>query len=361
MAAHNHSWGASALPVPILPGIKPLKPRSNALGASEAKSILAAVQSLLSQSESHEGRTLCESLALYLTKQKAKANGEDSMAKNRRELTRFVDFVAQHGKTLAREIDEPFLLSYVDTWEAIYPATSTRNLVRQRLLLFLRYCAQLGDLRIVPDIPKVRQRREPTLPLSGEEYARLLDVAGTIRHRIRVTVPREVRRAVVLLMRWSGAAITDATMMQRSSVFFDETKGIYRCVYRRKKTGVLVNNFLPAEVAKEILAAGALCTSKTHLFHVDGAEGEGPGCKRRWVDWFHKAFKRAGIPGGHSHQLRDTFAVGLLLKGVPLESVAKALGHTSVKTTERYYSPWIKERQDLLDDTIMGAMAGGVL
>jgi len=74
------------------------------------------------------------------------------------------------------------------------------------------------------------------------------------------------------------------------------------------------------------------------------------------VDWFAKAFVRAGVPGGHSHQLRDTFAVSLLLQSVPMESVSNALGHTSIKTTERYYAPWIKERQDLLDSTLLKAM-----
>jgi site-specific recombinase XerD len=41
---------------------------------------------------------------------------------------------------------------------------------------------------------------------------------------------------------------------------------------------------------------------------------------------------------GHPHQLRDTFAVGLLSAGVPLEEVARALGHSSVKTTEKHYA-----------------------
>jgi hypothetical protein len=43
---------------------------------------------------------------------------------------------------------------------------------------------------------------------------------------------------------------------------------------------------------------------------------------------------------------RDTFAVELLLKGVPLERVSILLGHSSIKVTERHYSPWIRERQE---------------
>ena len=35
------------------------------------------------------------------------------------------------------------------------------------------------------------------------------------------------------------------------------------------------------------------------------------------------------MPDRHPHQLRDTFAVGLLEKGVPMEEVSKAVGHDS--------------------------------
>jgi site-specific recombinase XerD len=53
-----------------------------------------------------------------------------------------------------------------------------------------------------------------------------------------------------------------------------------------------------------------------------------------------------------SHRLRDTFAVDLLQKGVPLEEVSKLLGHESIKTTERHYAKWVKGRQDRLDSLV---------
>jgi len=45
---------------------------------------------------------------------------------------------------------------------------------------------------------------------------------------------------------------------------------------------------------------------------------------------------------------RDTFAVEMLLAGVPLEQVSILLGHKSVKITEKYYAPWVKARQEQL-------------
>jgi integrase/recombinase XerD len=57
-----------------------------------------------------------------------------------------------------------------------------------------------------------------------------------------------------------------------------------------------------------------------------------------WKRAFKRAFKAAGMPGGHSLQLRDAFAFGLLQEGIPMEQVSRALGHQSIKTTEKYYA-----------------------
>ena len=50
-----------------------------------------------------------------------------------------------------------------------------------------------------------------------------------------------------------------------------------------------------------------------------------------------------------SHRFRHTFAVEMLLAGVPIERVSILLGHKTVRTTEKYYSAWVKERQTRLE------------
>jgi integrase/recombinase XerD len=45
---------------------------------------------------------------------------------------------------------------------------------------------------------------------------------------------------------------------------------------------------------------------------------------------------------------RDTFAVELLLAGVPLDQVSLLPCHSSVKITERHYAPFCKARQEQL-------------
>jgi integrase/recombinase XerD len=57
-----------------------------------------------------------------------------------------------------------------------------------------------------------------------------------------------------------------------------------------------------------------------------------------WQRTLKGVFDKTGISDARAHRFRDTFAVGLLQAGVPMERVSVLLGHSSIKVTERYYS-----------------------
>lgn len=70
---------------------------------------------------------------------------------------------------------------------------------------------------------------------------------------------------------------------------------------------------------------------------------------RSWQTRLRRLFKLAKIQDGHAHRFHDTFAVELLLAGVPIERVSVLLGHQSVRITERHYAPWVRARQEQLE------------
>ena len=41
--------------------------------------------------------------------------------------------------------------------------------------------------------------------------------------------------------------------------------------------------------------------------------------------------------------------LSLLKAGVPMERVSVLLGHSSIKVTEKHYSPWVRARQEQLE------------
>jgi hypothetical protein len=53
--------------------------------------------------------------------------------------------------------------------------------------------------------------------------------------------------------------------------------------------------------------------------------------------------------------LRHTFAVEWLLDGFSLEDVSKLLTHKSIRVTEKYYAPWVRSRQEQLDQKVISA------
>jgi integrase len=120
----------------------------------------------------------------------------------------------------------------------------------------------------------------------------------------------------------------------------DQITGNKLMVYTQK-TGVPVNSVLPEFVVRCLEATPSVMGK--HLFWA--GTGNLEVIVGSWQKRLRKLFRLAGVFDGHPHRFRDTFAVELLLAGVPLERVSILLGHQSVRVTERYYAAWTDSRQ----------------
>ncbi len=147
-------------------------------------------------------------------------------------------------------------------------------------------------------------------------------------------------RALVLLLRYSGLRISDAVTLTKHRI----KDGVL--ILRTAKTGTDVRIPLPK------IALDALAAIKTDNFYFWSGLGTKKSCVGDYQRAFKKLYELAKVEGGHAHRWRDTFAVELLLAGVPLEQVSILLGHQSIKVTERHYSPFVKARQEQLEDAV---------
>ena len=301
-----------------------------------------------------------DGITLFVQDKRTQGISAGVVSRYKNELARFQAYCADADVLYVQGITRELLTGYAATWADTYPSSNTRASVRERLRGFLRYCYDCQWLERVPSVPKVAVDEAPTLPLTPEEYERVLAAVELVRPlrfdakgvtRLLSPATKARLRALVQLMRWSGLAIQDAVKLKRSSITHNH--GLYRVVTARQKTGTDVSVPIPADVAKEILAAPS--PNPNYIFWNGNSKSRGQ--VTMWGSrYMRPLFEAAGVRSGHmvSHRLRDTFAVDLLSKGVPMEEVSKLLGHESIRTTEKSYSKWVQDRQDRLDALVTG-------
>ncbi len=166
------------------------------------------------------------------------------------------------------------------------------------------------------------------MPLSVDEVRALLRAAAR--------KPKE--HALILLLRYSGVSIVDAVTLKRSAV---QSSG--ELILRRAKSAELVTVLLPPEVQ---VVLESLPPRGPYYFWT--GQSLPNTAVKYWRRRLNEVAADAAVEGFHPHRLRDTFAVELLLAGVAMDDVSTLLGHSSVRTTERYYAPWNQARRGRL-------------
>ena len=218
---------------------------------------------------------------------------------------------------------------------------------------FLSFCESQGW---IADNPARRLKRPSvdrgnrTAIFSDEQYSSILDAVSISDPE---NVPAATRKAwqhrltaFVELLRWSGMALVDATQWRPDSVDAD---GVLR--YRRQKTGELATVPLPERLL--ILLRGVpLENGATEAQPFRTTSNLTSDC-RKWQHRLDRLFELAGITEvrtergttrkPHPHMLRDSFAVWHLRHGAQIRTVAKMLGHSNTRTTEKSYLPWCSE------------------
>ena len=154
-------------------------------------------------------------------------------------------------------------------------------------------------------------------------------------------------QALVLLLRYGGMRIGDTVSLSADRLEQN------RLLLYTQKTGVPVNNILPDFVLN---AVDRTPKTAANFFFWDGTS-KLQTIVGSWRKRLKRLFELAEVKDGHPHRFRDTFAVELLLAGVPIERVSILLGHESVRTTEKNYAPWVRSRQEQLEADLARALS----
>lgn len=221
----------------------------------------------------------------------------------------------------------PHLRAFRHAW-IDKPLSASRKLTRLRA--FFKFCIDSGWMTVNParGIKSPKWQHRQTMPFSSGEVNRILDATKNAK-----------TRALILLLRFTGLRIGDAVCLEKTQVAGD------RLMIRTRKSGAVVHIPLPPNV----IAALQYFTHKSDRYFFwsgESAPSTVTGVARKILA---EVFSDAGISEGHAHRFRDTFAVSLLNEGTPIDVVATLLGHSDSRVTEKFYSPWIKDRQDQAD------------
>jgi integrase/recombinase XerD len=275
-------------------------------------------------------KTLNEVIEMWLKNQsRAKAQTKRNYAITFRSL----------GKLAMKAIDRVGLED-LEAWRHTRELdTSTLRCEITLLRSVFDYARNLGQINANP----IRLMRMPegkdgqTMPLTPVQVRVLLDAIATAR----MTAPWKLRvRAAILLMVYSGLRIGDAVCLQRNAL-----AGNRRLKLRTDKTGADVSLILHVDAFN---ALHALPNLGERFFWTSGKLVTVVNNMRK-----HIAVVKPGFHV-HPHMFRDTFACELLSQGKSMKDVSELLGHSSEKTTERYYGKWVRNRQQRLDRAMEG-------
>ena len=250
------------------------------------------------------------------------------------------------GRGIARiaAFDVPALTEYRnERAKILQPGTLIKEL--HDISTLLTWCLHQGMISSNPSdkVKAPKNPRRPTLPFERDEVVRMIRACDGFGSKYDSEAERRLSalraRALLMLLLYSGLRISDAALLRRDKLNLHSRK----MLLRMEKTGAPVYLQLHPDAVAALQALPA--EGQYFFWHGQGEQDSLFATCRRTCE---RVMKRAGV-SGHPHRFRDTFAVELLLNGVDIRTVQRLLGHESLRTTERYYAPYVTAFQAHLD------------
>jgi len=309
-----------------------------------------------------EAVTLEEAVEAYLADAKARELRPATLYKLQIIFRKqFLAWAKDKGLRFLKEIDLSLLRDYRATWK---DGALAKKKKQERLIGFFWFCVRGGWLASNPTqgLGKISVDPIPTDYFTPDEFEKIIDATYLYRENRWEQGDRNGTRlrALTFLMRWSGLRIRDGITLERSRLAGDSL------LLYQAKTGTPVYVPLPPDVAETVRTVPFGLRANPRYFFWSG-NGDPKSAVADWQRSYRRLFELADLkkPDGtrkrcFPHMFRDTFAVEMLLAGVPLEQVSMLLGHKSVKITERHYAPWVRARQEQLEQNVRKAWGGNL-
>jgi integrase/recombinase XerD len=273
----------------------------------------------------------------YIADAEARKLREETVKKYKRLFNKLEIFAGGRGIYFLPELGVDQMSAFRSSWK-LGPRTSVKEL--ERLRAFFDFARDREWVRKNPamELKAPKPKPRPTMPFTHQEMIRLLAALELYAKSAGIRNAQRLR-AFVLLLRYSGMRIGDTVGCGIDRI----TKN--RLFLYTQKTGEPVCCILPDFVVQALEAA----PRTSEGFYFWSGKSKLRTAVGKWQRRLQRLFALAKVAHGHAHRFRDTFAVELLLAGVPIERVSVLLAHQSIRVTERHYAPWTRSRQDQLE------------
>jgi integrase/recombinase XerD len=292
--------------------------------------------------------TVKDAIAKYLQAKAAEGLQTNSLVKPRGMMARLQTWCDSKGLVYLRDVKADHLHDWRNSWEfgknpdgSLSPSWKIHWAVAKSLFT---HAYRLGWIP-TNEADKLKGFKTRSKQVQPFDKGQMSLILGAVDKCGWDSATCQRIRVFILLMRWSGLAIRDASCLKRTALDAHNRIHTHRA---KTKTDVFVP--LPKSVSDALRSLPKL---NAQYFFWD-AETKSPTVPKEYGKLLEKVFTAAGVDGT-SHQFRHTFACEMLIAGMPLETVSKLLGHRSIAVTERHYAAWVPERQTKLETAVKSA------
>jgi site-specific recombinase XerD len=313
--------------------------------------------------------TLADALEQWITGMKSP--GGTSINAYRSTTRRILRWATTAGMARVSDVTPAALDQWRGSWspsakdEENRLALTTQMVLLTRTKSFFRWATAMEYTRRNPTLvlKAITPDDSQTWPLTPKQFDELL--AATKKFDAEARKDGKVGqhlRALFLTQRWTGLRIGDVLALPKTALQGNRLSVVIRKKRNRKPAGSRIERVIPDVVVQALTSLPLRDEEHSDYFFWSKSCSEEVNTNKwvRKIDRLNDYLSftnEAGKPMDfRSHMLRDTFAVEMLLAGVPLEKVSKLLTHESVTTTERYYAKWTASRKQQLEDEAIAAM-----
>jgi site-specific recombinase XerD len=284
-----------------------------------------------------------------------------------RRIKRWADSI---GVVNVRDVTPGMLDEWRSSWTPDDPADPLALTTQAALLIrvrsFFNWCEGMDYVPKSPAklLKAVTTNDSQTWPLTPAQFDELLAATERFDADARYESAKVGRwlRAVFLVQRWTGLRVGDVVSLSKAALDGNRLTATIQKKRNRKPLQSRVEFVLPDHVV-QALGSLPLRKEENRDYFFWSRQCSQLVNTNKWVrkvdrlnDFLTLKDEQGRPLEFRSHMLRDTFAVEMLLHGVPLEKVSKLLTHESVAVTERYYAKWTGRRKQQLEDVAVAAM-----